>query len=213
MNVLIACEYSATVRDAFRSRGHNAWSCDILPTEGDPRYHYQKDVLEVLTVQPWDLMISHPPCTYLANSGVIHLHENVTSKNVKRAAVSGRDRVIAMQVAGRFFNQLQNVKIHRIAIENPIPHKYAREFTGNYSQIIQPWQFGHMETKATCLWLKNLPLLIHTDVIRPPKNMTPEEKRSWHKIHYASPGADRGKKRSKFFSGIANAMADQWGAL
>lgn len=213
MNVLIACEYSGIVRDAFRNAGHNAWSCDLIPTEGDPAYHYQMDIKELLryTEEDWDLMIAHPTCTFLSNSGVRHLHENVTSKNGVRAKINGKERWKEMGHAAEFFNFLHNSKIHRIAIENPVPHKYAKALIGNYTQLIRPWQFGEKKTKAVCLWLKNLPKLKPTNIVGPPpKNMTQEEKRSWHECHYTAPSKDRGKIRSRFFKGVAEAMATQW---
>lgn len=203
MKVLVACEFSGIVREAFAARGHYAVSCDLLPTEKIPYYpngHMQGDVIEIIN-DGWDLMIAHPPCTYLTNAGVRHLHSHVVSVNGKRAAIHGEARMTAMRVAARFFNQLQNAKIKHIAIENPIPHKYARDLIGKYSQIIQPWQFGHGETKATCLWLKNLPKLVPTKIV------DGREAR----VHKMSPGPDRWKKRSITYQGIADAMAEQWG--
>lgn len=189
MNVLVACEFSGVVRDAFARRGHNAWSCDILPTER-PGNHCQGDALEAI-LDPWDLIIAHPPCTYLANSGVRHLHDSP-------GAVA---RWVAMFEGAEFFNALKNADCPRICVENPIPHKYARALISKYDQLIQPWQFGHGETKATCLWLKGLPHLEPTDVVegREPR------------IHKLPPSADRSKLRSITYQGIAEAMADQWG--
>jgi hypothetical protein len=186
LKVLVACEYSGTVRDAFRSRGHDAMSCDLLPSDvGGP--HYRGDVRDVLDAG-WDIMIAHPPCTRLCNSGVSWLHK----RNLWDAMYEGAD----------FFKAMLNAPIERIAVENPIPHKYALERIGRkYSQLIQPWQFGHGETKATCLWLKGLPPL------RPTKIVEGREQR----LHRLPPGPDRWKERSKTFSGIAQAMADQWG--
>lgn len=210
MKVLVACEYSAIVRDAFRKKGHRAWSCDLLPTEGDPTYHIQGNVLNVLN-NGWDLMIAHPTCQYLTNAGVRHFHSHVVSKNGIRAKVYGSARFDAMQLGAAFFNDLKNAPIPRIAVENPIPHKYAKQLIGKYDQLVQPWMFGEKQTKAVCLWLKGLPKLVPTNIVGPPpKNLTPEEKRSWHRVHYTSPGPDRAKKRSKFFRGIADAMAEQW---
>ena len=141
-NILIGCEYSGTVREAFAKLGFNTWSCDLLPTD-IPGQHFQCDVREVLD-KGWDLAIFHPSCTYLTNSGVCHLKTDPT-------------RWAKLDEAGEFFRLLLNAPIPRIAIENPIPHKYAVERIGRkYDQIIQPWQFGHTESKATCLWLKNL---------------------------------------------------------
>jgi len=145
MRVLVACEESGTVRDAFRKLGHDAWSCDLIDI--DNKHHLQGDVLEYLDWN-WDLMIAHPPCTRLCNSGVMWLDKRNLWDELKEA--------------WQFFNKLKNAPIERICIENPIPHKYAVEHIGKYTQLIQPWQFGHGETKATCLWLKNLPLLTPT---------------------------------------------------
>lgn len=215
MNVLVACEFSGVVREAFRAKGHKAYSCDILPADDNQQYHLECDVLDVLDGYngfKWDLMIAFPPCTYLTNAGVRHLYDNVTSKNGVRAKVYGKERMQEMVKAAYFFNMLFNAPIKKICVENPIPHGYAKQIIGQYTQLIQPWQFGHKETKATCLWLKNLPKLVPTKIVGPPpKNMTPAEKREWHKVHYASPGKDRWKKRSVTYSGIARAMADAWG--
>lgn len=199
MRVLIACEFSGIVREAFRARGHDAWSCDILPTEQDGP-HYQCDVLEVLD-KGWDLMVAHPPCTFITNAGVRHLHEHVTSKNGVRAKIHGKERWKKMEEACEFFNELQNAPINKICIENPIPHKYARAIIGKYTQLIQPWQFGHGETKATCLWLKNLPKLVPTDIVEG----------RYPRVHLTPPGKDRWKKRSITYQGIADAFASQWG--
>lgn len=189
MKVLIACEFSGKVRDAFIERGHDAWSCDILPTER-PGPHYQEDVLNRLD-HNWDLMIAHPPCTRLCNSGVRWLKE--------------RNLWYDLLKAGDFFKKLLTVKhIPKICIENPIPHKYAVNLIGRkYDQIIQPWQFGHGETKATCLWLKNLPKLEPTNIV------SGREQR----IFNMPKNADRGRLRSITFQGIADAMAEQWGYL
>ncbi len=190
MRVLVACEYSGVVRDAFRRGGHEAWSCDILPTEADPRWHIQGDVLEILD-DGWDLMIAHPPCTYLCNSGVRWL-----------SAQEGRWD--AMREGAEFFKILYNADIPRIAIENPIMHKYAKKIIGTQqTQVVQPWQYGHGETKATCLWLKNLPKLESTNIVEGREQ----------RIHKTPPGPDRWKERSRTFQGIADAMAQQWGSL
>lgn len=195
----MACEFSGTIREAFKKLGHDAWSCDLLDTE-IPGNHIVGDVLSILN-DGWDLMVAHPPCTYLTNAGVRHLHENVTSKNGKRAKIYGKARMDAMVDAAEFFNKLFNAPIPKICVENPIPHKYARDIIGKYTQIIQPWQFGHGETKATCLWLKNLPNLKPTNIV------TGREPR----IHKMGPSKDRWKERSRTYSGIAEAIATQWG--
>lgn len=189
MRVLVACEFSGVVREAFRARGHDAWSCDLLPAEDGSKYHLVRSVFDCLyPVDPWDLMIQHWPCTLLCNSGVRWL-----------STVDGRFN--AMRESAMNFRRLMDCCISRVAGENPIPHGYAKAIMGDYTQIIQPWQFGHGETKATCLWLKNLPLLKPTNIVhgREPR------------VHHASPGPDRWKERSRTLSGIAQAMAEQWG--
>lgn len=203
--VLVACEFSGIVRDAFRARGHDAWSCDLLPTETkDQRWHIKGDIFRVLDQSErmgwlYDLMIAHPPCTYLANSGVRWLKGN-------------RERWQDMVRAANFFKALLERDIPRIAAENPIMHKYAVEIIGRrQDQVIQPWMFGHPEQKATCLWLKNLPKLEPTNNVKDQmEGMTPAERQ---RLHWTPPGPDRWKIRSTTFQGIANAMADQWGAL
>lgn len=183
MRVLVACEYSGRVRDAFIKAGHDAMSCDLLPTDA-PGPHYQGSVLEILH-DKWDLMIAHPPCTHLAVSGARHFA-------AKRA--DGRQ-----QDAIDFFLELARAPIPRIAIENPVC--IMSSVWRKPDQTIQPWQFGHGETKATCLWLKNLPHLVPTDIV------SGREAR----IHNMPPSPDRWKLRSKTYIGIAEAMANQWG--
>lgn len=185
MRVLVACEYSATVRDAFRARGFDAWSCDLLPTEGDPRWHIEGDALEVAYGQHWDVLVAHPPCTHLAVSGARHFP-------AKRA--DGRQ-----QAALDFVRALLDAPVPHIALENPV--SIISSAIRKPDQIIQPWQFGHGETKATCLWLKNLPKLKPTNIV---------EGRS-DRIHKMPPGPNRWKERSRTYQGIAEAMADQWG--
>ena len=181
MRVLIACEFSGTVRDAFMRRGHYALSCDLLPTETEGP-HYQGDVSTILT-DGWDLMIAHPPCTHLAVSGARWF----------------KDKQQEQQEALAFVRTLMAAPIERIAIENPISIISSK--IRKPDQIIQPWQFGHGETKATCLWLKNLPKLKPTNIV------DGREAR----IHKMPPSPDRWKERSKTYEGIAEAMADQWG--
>lgn len=185
MKVLIACEYSGKVRDAFIAAGHDAMSCDLLPTDS-PGPHYQGSVFDVLD-NGWDLMVAHPPCTDLAVSGAKHFA-------TKRA--DGRQ-----QASIDFFMRLANAPIEKIAIENPVCIM-STEWR-KPDQIIQPWMFGHGETKATCLWLKNLPKLVPTKIV------DGREAR----IHKMPPSPDRWKKRSETYLGIAQAMADQWGVL
>jgi len=183
MRVLVACEYSGVVRDAFTALGHDAMSCDLLPTDA-PGNHYQGDVRDVID-GCWDLMIAHPPCTHLSVSGAKHFAE-------KR--VDGRQ-----QSAISFFMMLVKSDIPMIAVENPVC--IMSSLYRKPDQIIQPWQFGHGETKSTCLWLKSLPILQATNIV---------EGRS-DRIHKMPPGPDRWKERSKTYQGIANAMANQWG--
>jgi len=182
MRILVACEYSGTVRDAFIARGHDAISCDILPTE-KPGPHIQGDVTEVLN-QGWDMMVAFPPCTHLAVSGARYFKE-------KRA--DGRQ-----QKALDFVRMLMDAPIDRIAIENPV--SVISSHIRKPDQTIQPWQFGHGETKRTCLWLKNLPKLTPTDIVEGREQ----------RILNMSPSPNRAKERSKTFQGIANAMAKQW---
>jgi len=185
MRVLIACEFSGIVRDAFAKRGHNAWSCDLLPTEkegnhiqGDIRWHCNRGNI-------WDLMIAFPPCTHLASSGARWF----------------KDKRVEQQIALNFVKMLMDAPIERIAIENPIGIISTR--IKKPDQIIQPWQFGHGETKATCLWLKNLPLLQPTNIVGG------REGRVWKE----PPSKNRWKNRSRAYQGIANAMAEQWGYI
>ncbi len=196
MNVLVACEFSGIVREAFRVKGHYAMSCDLLPTEIDGP-HYQGDVLDILDLD-WDLMIAHPPCTYLANSGVQHLHKDP-------------ERWQQMQDAQQFFMELLSASIPKKAIENPVPHGYAK--LPKYDQIIQPFMFGHEVQKKTCLWLSNLPKLRPTKIVPKGENYIGKNGKSNGSLWYQklTMGPDRGKLRSKTFQGIADAMADQWG--
>lgn len=191
MKVLVACEESQAVCIAFRERGHEAYSCDLQECSGEhPEWHIQGDVKDII-YRDWDLIVAHPPCTYLCNSGVRWLFNKEGLKN--------SDRWTAMFDASRFFNLFTSITWCPVAIENPIPHKYAA--LPKYSQIIQPWQFGHGESKATCLWLYNLPLLKPTDIVEG------REQRVWK----MTPGENRAKERSKTYQGIAKAMAEQWG--
>ena len=184
MRVLVACEFSGIVRDAFDKAGHEAYSCDLLPTEGNPAYHLTGDVLGWLD-RGWDLMIGHPPCTNLAVSGARWF----------------KDKLAEQERDLEFVRRLLDAPIPRIALENPISVISSR--IRKPDQIIQPWMFGHGETKATCLWLKNLPPLEPTNIVagREPR------------VHHASPGPDRWKERSRTLQGIADAMANQWGGL
>ena len=183
MKVLIACEYSGRVRDAFIRAGHDAMSCDLLPTDV-PGPHYVGDVRDIIN-NGWDLMIAHPPCTHLAVSGARHF---------KAKQESG-----VQQEALEFVRFLLDAPILRIALENPI--SIISSHIRKPDQIIQPWQFGHGETKATCLWLKNLPKLVPTNIVDGREA----------KVHKMPPSPDRWKLRSTTYQGIADAMADQWG--
>jgi hypothetical protein len=191
MKVLIACEYSGTVRDAFLRRGHEAMSCDLLPTDKEGP-HYQGDVRDVLDY-PWDLMIAHPPCTDLSVSG---------------AAWFAKKRMVgAQQASASFFMKLAKADIPRIAIENPVC--IMSRLWRKPDQILQPWMFGHTEQKATCLWLKGLKPLQPTKNVHQEMMTLPKNKRE--RLHYLPPSADRWKLRSETYQGIADAMADQWG--
>ena len=183
MKVLVACEYSGTVRDAFIKKGHEAMSCDLMDTDvAGP--HYKGDVFDIIN-DGWDLMIAHPPCTHLAVSGARWFKEKQ------------KEQTEALD----FVRVLLNAPIYRIALENPVSVISSR--IRKPDQVIQPWQFGHGETKATCLWLKNLPLLQPTNIV--------EGREA--RIHRMPPSPDRWKERSKTYAGIAAAMAEQWGML
>ncbi len=182
MKILVACEYSGVVREAFRRKGHEALSCDLLPADDGSEYHYQGDVRDILGFK-WDLMIAHPPCTHLAVSGARWF------KNKQQEQQEALD----------FVRLLLDADIPKIALENPISIISSK--IRKPDQIIQPWQFGHGETKATCLWLKNLPLLKPTNIV---DGRTP-------RVHHLPPSPDRWKLRSTTYTGIAEAMAEQWG--
>jgi hypothetical protein len=182
VRVLIACEFSGIVRRAFRARGHNAWSCDLLAPEDGSAYHVQGDVRDLLT-DPWDLLIAHPPCTHLAVSGARWFKAKQTEQ----------------EAALQFVRDLLLSPIPRIALENPVSIISSR--IRKPDQIIQPWQFGHGEIKATCLWLKNLPLLKPTQIV--------EGRHA--RVHREPPSPDRWKNRSRTYRGVAEAMAEQWG--
>jgi site-specific DNA-cytosine methylase len=183
--VLVACEYSGRVRDAFAALGHDAWSCDLLPSD-TPGQHYQGDVRDMLT-QPWDLMVCHPPCTHLSVSGARHFAAKQAS-GVQEEALE-------------FVRMLLDADVPRICLENPVSIISTR--IRKPSQVVQPWMFGHGETKATCLWLKCLPKLVPTELVdgREPR------------VHLMPPGPNRWKERSRTYEGIASAMAVQWGPL
>lgn len=192
MKILVACEFSGTVRDAFIRKGHDAISCDLLPSESSLGKHYQGNVMDIIN-DGFDLMIAHPPCTYLCVPGAHYLHKKL-------------ERWGQLELAREFFMAILNADIEKICVENPLPHKYAK--LPKYDQIIQPWQYGHELSKRTCLWLKGLPKLIPTDI------KSNHGERYYRKDGSASNSKwyakSNAKERSKTFQGIADAMADQW---
>jgi hypothetical protein len=197
LRVLIACEFSGVVRRAFAMRGHDAWSCDLLPADDRSNRHIVGDARDYLG-DGWDLlMVAHPPCTRLCNSGVRWLSKPPPGRTADQMQAELRE-------GAALFSAFWNAPIDRIAVENPIMHKHAKALIENYrepAQTIQPWQFGHGETKGTCLWLRGLPKLTPTQIV---------EGRT-ARVHRMPPGPDRWKERSRTFTGIAEAMADQWG--
>lgn len=196
MKVLVACEYSGTVREAFSKLGHDTWSCDLLPTEIPSEKHYQGDIFDIAS-ENWDLMIAHPPCTYLTNAGVCWL-----KKDPPR-----HERMVA---GALFFKRLLELPIPRKCIENPIMHHYAAGIIGRrQDQVIQPWMFGHREKKATCLWLEGLPKLVPTSALKAETDALP--KNIQQRLHYLPPSEDRWRERSRTYQGIADAFANQWG--
>ncbi len=196
LRVLIACEFSGVVTRAFRALGHYAYSCDLLRCESHQAFHMQGDALEAIQSR-WDIIIGHPPCTYLANSGVRWLSDGKTL-NAERHA--------QMKAACDFFAALYHADCAHVAIENPVMHRYARDYLQSawkvpgHTQTFQPWEHGEPEVKRTCLWLRGLPPLKPSNVVdgRNPR------------VHHASPGPDRWKERSRTLPGIAQAMAEQW---
>lgn len=197
MKVLVACEFSGVVRNAFLARDYDAWSCDLLPSEDGSNRHIRGDARDYLN-DGWDLLIvAHPPCTRLCNSGVRWL-------SVPPPGKTATEMQHELHEGAALFSAFWNAPIERIAVENPVMHRHAKALIANYrepAQSVQPWQFGHGEVKRTCFWLKNLPPLKPTQIVdgREPR------------VHFASPSPDRWKFRSRFFPGIASAMADQWG--
>ena len=188
MKVLVACEYSGRVREAFRKKGHDAYSCDLLPSEDNSPFHIQQDVRDVLS-DKWDMLIAHPPCTHLAVSGARWF----------------KDKQEEQQEAIKFFKLLANFPIDRVAVENPI--SIMSTHYRKPDQIIQPWMFGESYSKATCLWLKNLPKLVPTKIVDRGEIVIHGGKRipKWY--------SNREVKRDLTFQGIADAMAEQWGAI
>jgi hypothetical protein len=198
LRVLVACEFSGTVREAFLERGHDAWSCDLLPDERGSNRHIRGDVRDVLD-ERWDMIVvAHPPCTRLCNSGVRWLAEPPPGR-------SRADMWDELRAGADLFSALWNAPAPHVAVENPVMHKHAKALIRGYqppAQSVQPWQFGHGETKRTCLWLRNLPPLRPTNVVEGREQ----------RVHRMPPSPTRWRERSRFFSGIARAMADQWSA-
>lgn len=196
MRVLVACEFSGVVRRAFAARGHDAWSCDLLPAEDRSNKHITGDARAILN-DGWDLlMVAHPPCTRLCNSGVRWLTAPPAGKTLDQMWAE-------LKEAAALFSAFWNAPIERVCVENPVMHRHAKERIENYAepaQSVQPWQFGHGEVKRTCFWLRNLPVLKPTKIV---EGRTP-------RVHRMPPSPDRWKERSRFFPGIAEAMAEQW---
>jgi hypothetical protein len=199
LRVLIACEFSGIVRRAFANRGHDAWSCDLLPAEDRSNKHIVGDARDILN-DGWDLlMVAHPPCTRLCNSGARWLASPPPGRTLEEMWAE-------LDAAAELFSAFWNAQIERICIENPVMHRHAKQRIRNFqefAQSVQPWQFGHGETKRTCFWLKNLPHLLPTNVVEGREQ----------RVARMAPGPNRWKERSRFFPGIAAAMADQWGGL
>jgi hypothetical protein len=226
--VLIGCETSGVVRNAFLARGHDAWSCDVLPADDQTNRHIRDDVRNVLN-DGWDfLAVMHPPCTRLCNSGVRWLHEppgklgadHYTREEIAAYKLMNREQRLAfmwrkLDEGAALFSACWNADIPYIAVENPVMHPHAMERIENYepaAQTVQPWWFGDPAFKSTGLYLKRLPPLVATNKLVPPAKGTDEYKQ-WSSVHLAAPGPLRWKIRSKFWPGIADAMADQWGKL
>jgi hypothetical protein len=199
VRVLVACESSGIVRRAFAAKGHDAWSCDLLPAEDRANQHIIADARDLLG-DGWDLlMVAHPPCTRLCNSGVRWLTAPPAGRTLAEMWAD-------LDTGAALFSAFWNAPIERVCIENPVMHRHAKErIVGyqNFAQSVQPWQFGHGEVKRTCFWLRNLPTLVPTKIVAG----------RVARVHRRSPGPDRWRDRSRFFPGIARAMADQWGAV
>lgn len=206
MRVLVACEFSGTVRRAFACLGHDAWSCDLLPAEDRSNKHIVGDVRNILSDE-WDLlMVAHPPCTRLCNSGVRWLSVPPPGRTMEAMWAELRN-------GADLFSACWNAPIERIAVENPVMHKHAKALIRGYepaAQTVQPWWFGEPFFKATGLYLKGLAPLVPTNKLTPPAPGT-EEHKAWSRVHRMPPGPDRWRERSRFFPGIAAAMATQWG--
>ena len=195
MKVLVACEESQAVTIELRKLGHEDYSCDILPCSGGhPEWHIQGDAVKLAYGEHWDMMIAHPPCTHLSNAGARFLYPK---------GILNEERLALGMIAKEFFMELMNAPIERIAVENPVQSKVFG--IRKYDQVIEPYQFGHPFKKKTCLWLKNLPQLVHTDILEKPEST--KVAGNW----FNKGGKDRQKNRSKTFPGIAKAIAEQWG--
>lgn len=194
MKVLVACEYSGRVREAFRALGHEAWSCDLLPSEDDSKHHYIGDVFDIMD-NNWDLMIAHPPCTYLAVSGMHWTTRGFRDPKLTEDALD-------------FVQMLMDAPVEKICIENPVSVISSR--IRKPDQIVQPWHFGEDASKKTCLWLKNIPLLVASNPL-PGNDKTRRANQTASGQNKLAPSADRWKERSRTYLGIANAMAAQWG--
>jgi len=203
MRVLVACEFSGIVRRAFAARGHDAWSCDLLPSDDRSNQHIIGDARDYLN-DGWDLLIvAHPPCTRLCKSGLRWLH---TPPKGRTLDAMWRD----LDDAAALFSAFWNAPIERVAVENPLMHRHAQQRIVNWrppAQTVQPWQFGHGETKAICLWLRNLPSLLPTNIV------DGRAERVHRATGWGKHAATRWRERSRFYPGVADAMADQWGRL
>lgn len=193
MEILIACETSGTVREAFRKRGHNAFSCDLLPSDDNSPFHWQGDAIEAAYGHKWDMMVCHPPCTDLAVSGAAKFEEKIADGRQNRSLI--------------FAFKLWHAPIPKICLENPVSILSTR--LRKPDQIVNPWWFGHKEQKRTCLWLKGLPCLVETENVFDEMMKLPKRERE--RLHYLPPSKNRWKLRSKTFQGLADAMASQWG--
>lgn len=198
MKVLVACEYSGTVREAFRRKGHDAWSCDLLPADDNSPYHYQGDVCDLVYFKrcQWDLVIAHPPCTHLAVSGARWFKDKE------------REQLAALEFVQWFVDCYKEGYFNALCIENPVSIISSK--IRKPDQIIQPWQFGHEATKTTCLWLYNLPKLVPTKIVSKGKRHVTKSGRSLPEWYNLPPSPDRWKLRSKTFPGIGEGMAEQW---
>lgn len=210
--ILVACEFSGTVRRAFADLGYDAWSCDLLPAEDRSNRHITGDVRDVLN-DGWDMLIvAHPPCTRLCNSGVRWLKVPPPGKTLEQMWAE-------LDEGAALFSAMWNAPIPRVAVENPVMHRHAKERIVDFrpaAQSVQPWEYGDWETKRTCLWLRSLPALVpaYPTIAAARRGLGIEgEEKPTARVHRAPPGADRAKERSRFFPGIAAAMADQWGPL